>query len=251
MGKDHFVEERRNKIMELLKKHNRIKVSEMALMFGVTDDLIRKDLKILENEGVLKRTYGGAILNTKMSEVEPFNKGIQKVDQNSNVVRKASSYVEDGDTIFIESSTLNQSFVRLLANKKDLTIITNGFHGISTILPFATVISTGGIVHKKDEAYYGNITNENIKQFYYDKCFLSLAGVTRDWVFTAAIEENVPLKRIAMRNSKETILLIPWDKWNHHGIFKVGSIQDVDLIISDTDDDEVIKFLTENGIKFL
>jgi DeoR/GlpR family transcriptional regulator of sugar metabolism len=251
MSKEYFVEERRKKIIDILHKQKRVKVRELSEMFSVSEDLIRKDFNVLEKQNILKRTYGGAILNTKMSELTPFSKRIQALEENIHLSKLAADYVENGDTIFIEASSFTYPILELIKDKEDLTIVTNGFHGLVDLLPAAKVIHTGGFIHKQDEAAYGFITNEAIKQIYYDKCFLSLVGVTKDFMMTAGIEDGVSLKKCAMDNSKEVVVLISWNKWDHHGIYKVCGIDHIDVIISDTNDGDILKYLKENNIKLL
>jgi DeoR/GlpR family transcriptional regulator of sugar metabolism len=246
----YFVEERRKKIIDILTSKKNVKTSELADFFSVTEDLIRKDFSVLEKQDLIKKVYGGAILKTKMSEVTSY-KERSEVD-NFNFAKAAVKLIEDGDTIFIESSSFTAPILQLLGEFNELTIVTNGFlEETYTLNNSSQIIHTGGIVNGKDRSTYGRFALNCVKQFYFDKCFLSLAGVTKSWNITAAIEDSASLKQVAMEQSRESIMIISWDKFHHHGIYHVCPLEQIGTIISDVTEEEVVSKIFSLGIRLV
>ncbi len=121
-----FAEERQSRILKLLKKEHKVLVPQLCELYGVSPATIRNDLNDMESRGLLKRTHGGAILNTKMG----FEQNVeQKLTRNSRekeaIAKIAAEYVEDGDAIAIDTGTTTLAFARCLTEKKNLTVITN------------------------------------------------------------------------------------------------------------------------------
>jgi DeoR/GlpR family transcriptional regulator of sugar metabolism len=246
----YFVEERRKKIIEILTAKKNVKTSELANFFSVTEDLIRKDFSVLEKQNLIKRVYGGAILITKMSEIIPYKQ--RSTEENLNFSKAAVELIEDGDTIFIESSSFTAPILQLLGELNELTIVTNGFLEETNILNNSSqIIHTGGVVHGKDRSTYGRFTLNCVKQFYFDKCFLSLAGVTKSWNITAAIEDSASLKQVAIEQSKESIMIISWDKFHHHGIYHVCPLDQINTVISDVTEEDIVSRIITQGINLV
>ncbi|NSA89988.1 DeoR/GlpR family DNA-binding transcription regulator [Clostridium beijerinckii] len=103
-----FTEERLEQILNILNKHGRVKVKELSEQFNVSEGMIRKDLQRLEKDGALQRTYGGAIINRKISKSISINTRM-KVNLSSKelIAKKAFDLIDDGDVIFLESSSIN------------------------------------------------------------------------------------------------------------------------------------------------
>jgi DeoR/GlpR family transcriptional regulator of sugar metabolism len=246
----YFVEERRMKIMDILTSKKSVKTSELATFFSVTEDLIRKDFNLLEKQELIKRVYGGAILKTKMSEVTPY-KQRSKMD-NIPFAKAAVDLIENGDTIFIEASSFTAPIFQLLGELNELTIVTNGIPGeLNTVHKSSQIIHTGGIVHGTDQSTYGRFALNCVRQFYFDKCFLSLAGVTKNWNITAAIEDSALLKQVVMEQSLKSTMMISWDKFHHHGIYHVCPITQVNTVISDVAEEELVTQITSQGINLV
>ena len=167
------------------------------------------------------------------------------------LARKASELIEDGDTIFIESSSFTDPIFDFLEKYNHLTIVTNSLHANYQSNGTHKMIHTGGVIHSEDRGCYGRIASYCVEQFYFDKCFLSLTGLTPDWKVTAVIDEDVTLKQAALKHSKKSIMLISWDKFHRHGIYFVCSLEEIDTVVSDIDDIEVISNIKSKSINYI
>ena len=112
-----FTEERQNAIEKCLREKGKVRVKELSEMFQVTEDCIRKDLKILENAGRLKRTYGGAILSQEYPlERNVVDRRMYNLDKKKVIAAKAFKLIKNNETIFLDVSTTNIELARLIAS---------------------------------------------------------------------------------------------------------------------------------------
>lgn len=113
-----FTEERQNAIEKCLREKGKVRVKELSEMFQVTEDCIRKDLKILENAGRLKRTYGGAILSQEYPlERNVVDRRMYNLDKKKVIAAKAFKLIKNNETIFLDVSTTNIELASLFRKK--------------------------------------------------------------------------------------------------------------------------------------
>ena len=158
-----FLEERYEKIIELLEKKGRVTVKELSQAFNVTEDCIRKDLRELENRGNLKRVYGGAMIQRNHSDIKPLDerKNIN-IDTKRSAALRAVDLIEEGDIVFLDVSTTNLEMAKIL-NKMDIkvTVVSNMLEIILELRKNPTIrtISIGGEFNKEVGAIVGAAAN--------------------------------------------------------------------------------------------
>ena len=119
-----FIEERHEAILRTLHEHGKVKVRDLSEKFQVTDDCIRKDLKVLENAGCLKRTYGGAILSQDYPlERDVVDRRNVNVEKKAAIAEKALGLIRDNETIFLDISTTNIKLAELLVEKHRRVVV--------------------------------------------------------------------------------------------------------------------------------
>ena len=122
-----FVEERQREILEFLHQNGKVLVKDLSERYQVTPDLIRKDLAKLEKEGLLKRTYGGAIPLIQNSVPQPADDSYENnIEVKQRIAEKAETLIRNGDTVFLDLSSINVEIARQLVRKnRNVTIVTN------------------------------------------------------------------------------------------------------------------------------
>lgn len=137
-----FTEERLSEIEKRLRSRGKVKVKELSEYFQVTEDCIRKDLKILENAGKLKRTYGGAILSQDYPlERDVIDRRNYHLENKKIIARKAFQLIRDGETIFLDISTTNIELARLLAESGKRV------EAVSNMIDIVQILGTGRNIH--------------------------------------------------------------------------------------------------------
>lgn len=233
-----FAEERRKKIVEVLKEEKRVIAKDLVEIFQVSIDTIRRDLSILEGKGLLKRTHGGAILPTKV-RVHPPEKftvrdiGVGDIYYNA-VAKKAASYINENDTIYISAASTGYLMTRYLPRDINFTVITNSII-IADVLKFYDNIDlfiAGGKLNQKGFIVDANAVSF-VKNLRLDIAFLSGSGISADFGLSNATFETATFQRAVAEVSNKTICLAPHPKIGKEGFLKVIDTRGFDIVITD------------------
>ncbi len=231
-----FAEERRNRLLQLLNEKRSLSVPDAALQFDVTEETIRRDLKLLESAGFLQRTHGGAILADD-AKTEPSLEVRQGINMpgKDRIGRCAADMVQDGDTVILDASTSALSLARHLRNKKNLTVITNAEKIVLELSTCAdiTLISTGGILRHQSLSYVGRAAEGMLSGLQADKAFLSCKGFNPLRGFTDSNEPESEIRRQMIRRSQQIVYLCDRTKMDRVGFVTTAALSEVDVLITD------------------
>ena len=167
--------ERQRKILEILANGERASVNVLSKELSVSPVTIRQDLGYLEQEGLLKRVHGGAILGG--SDDITSRLGIN-YEKKILVARKAASLVKDGDTIVIEAGSVNALFAKELLKHSNLTVLTTNLFIAREMrkAKYIQIIVLGGIYQHQSESLVGQVTKSFIGQINFGKAFIGIDG---------------------------------------------------------------------------
>lgn len=228
--------EREQNIINYLKQHKKATVHELSVAFDVHDATIRRDLKNLEQFNHIKRTHGGVVLisNEVVDELDFDDRESSHKVQKEAIGKKAVEFVEDRDTIIIDSGSTTLQFAKHLVDKSDLTIITNDIH-IASILNSSQnkIIVTGGILYKNNYILNGQITNQTLAGLNPAKLFLGTPAVHAERGVTHYSSELSPAKELMVSQAKEVYLLADSSKFDKVSLHNICPISDIDVIITD------------------
>jgi len=233
--------ERRNAILEKLQAERRVVVSELSVLFDVSEETIRRDLEKLETEGLVIKSYGGAVLNENSNLDLPFN-----VRKNRNVLGKqkiaelVSNIIRDGDKIFLDSSSTAVAIAKAIKQKEDITIITNSLEIAIELweTPGCKVISTGGLLVGNAFGFVGSMTDRTIKSYYVDKAVISSKGFDLEAGFTDSDERHANNKKSMLDSAKEKILAVDSSKFGEIAFAKIGDLHNITTIVTDIKPDQ-------------
>lgn len=231
-----FVEERQNEIVRLVQENGRILVKQLSERFDVTEDLIRKDLTVLEKKGLLKKTYGGAV----KVRVNPHDYYVsQRRDKNQkdkqDIAQKAMELIENGDIIFLDISTVNLELARLIVESGlKITVVTNM---VDIIMLFgretsAQIIMIGGTLNHGGDGFVGSISCEMIDKFVFDKAFMGVVGVNLDknLVQTYTPDDGIT-KHTVLHNSRIKYMMLETRKLDMDGSYNYARVDQFDGVI--------------------
>lgn len=176
-----FLEERQAKILELLSENGKVLVKELAEMFNVTEDSIRKDLTALELEGQLKRTYGGAVpIKEKLQITEAQKRRIIDVEAKRKIAAAAVKIISSNDLIFLDASTISIAIAEILEKRESpYKIITNMVDVLVMLArnPKIDIIFAGGQINKSRDGFIDGLNIEFMSKFRPDISFVGVVGV--------------------------------------------------------------------------
>lgn len=245
-------EKRKLFIRDAIKSSGTVIVSELAKELNVSEMTVRRDLSELELEGCLKRTHGGAVLDVSRSYEPPFTlRKTVNLEAKERIGLRAASFVEEGDTIAVDSGTTALEFAKHLQNFRNLTIVTPSIHIASLFLanPGVETILAGGMVRKTEGSLIGEITRRTFENLYFDKFFMSTAGLSPEAGFTEYIIDDAVIKKLIVSHSKTTYSLINSEKFEKTAFSQVCRLSDVDMIITEKEPESRLKrALLESGV---
>jgi len=246
--------ERRQKIMEYLKQDNKVYVNKLSKLFKVTEETIRRDLEKLENEGLLQRSHGGAVLKEPTSEDLSFsNRVAVNYTFKQAIAEKAKLLINDGDTIMVDSSTTALALIQLLTSKKNITIITNS---IKLLNDFADanfkMISSGGDLRAHSFALVGTSACKALARYYVDFAIISCKGIDREKGIMESNELESNVNQQMSQQAKSTILLVDHSKFDKIAFTKTLEFMNIDYIITDQEPDtNWISFFKKQNVKLI
>lgn len=232
------IENRLEKMTELIKFHEKMSVQELCDIFGMSVVTIRNDLMLLENKGLVIRTHGGAISVKDPNETiaVPFDLREQKNFEAKQAISKAAvELINPGEVIFIDGGTTASEMRLYLKDKKDVTIITPSI-AITYWLAVTTdlkIYVLNGLFNRDSYATTGVPALDFMSRWNLSKAFLGAAGFTANEGLSDLEYGFVEQKRIISEKARTNIGLIDSTKW---GIISLGSFvdsKDLDIIITD------------------
>jgi DeoR/GlpR family transcriptional regulator of sugar metabolism len=230
--------ERRNKILEILKKEGRVLVGDLSVMFCVTEETIRRDLEKLEKEGFAKKTYGGAIIVENANVDLPYMvRKESNVEGKEYIAEAISSMIEDGDHIMLDASSTAVYIAKHLKNKKNLTLITNS---IEIMLELSDVtgwkiLSTGGTLREGSLSLVGYQAEKMISTFHVDKTIISCKGVDIEKGITDSNEMDAHIKNLMFESTNMRILAADSSKFDKISFIKIEDLANIDIVITDSE----------------
>jgi DeoR/GlpR family transcriptional regulator of sugar metabolism len=228
-----MLNDRRNKILELLDKADQISVSELAAQLKVSSVTIRNDLNFLESEGLLKRVHGGAVM--KDADDIDNRLGIN-YEKKLRIAKKVAEIVNEGETVLIESGSVNALLARELI-RKDVTIITTNIYIARQFRKEerARIIILGGLYQHESESLIGKITKTCISQVNYDKAFIGIDGYTAKAGFTLRDLLRAEISTYIIKNSPDVFIVTDSSKFGKAELTNICYLSDIHHIATDNE----------------
>jgi DeoR/GlpR family transcriptional regulator of sugar metabolism len=228
--------QRRDKILELLKEDGSAKVIDLARLFKVTEVTIRQDLERLESDGLVLREHGGAFLKNVADQVRTVSLANQEnMGKKELIARKCLEYIESGDTIILDSGSTTTEIARKLKGMKNLTVITNALN-IALLLgaqPGIEVIVTGGEFKPPTLSLTGQKAADFFKGLNVQKLFLAAAGISLKSGLTYPSISDLVVKKAMIDAADTTYLVADSTKIGRNAFASLGALSLIDYIITD------------------
>ncbi|MEO3944420.1 DeoR/GlpR family DNA-binding transcription regulator [Gorillibacterium sp. CAU 1737] len=233
-----FEEERKQATAEYVMQQGRASVPELAQHFQVSESTIRRDLRDLEAQKLLRRTHGGAVALKQLEAVEPtfVEKGDRYQDQKKAIAQAALAMVEPGDSLFLDSGTSTYELAKLLKGfSGTLRVATNSVMAAYELSNEAHIelVLTGGMLRPETMAMVGPFAEKTIGALRFDKLFLGTNGFDADNGLTTPNVIEAATKERMIASARQVILLADHSKYGHVSFARFGSLEDVTTVITD------------------
>ena len=230
-----FAEERKQRILAALHQSVAVRVDELGRALRVSTASIRRDLADLERTGLLKRTHGGAI-SARMAMIEPSlaEKEDQYQAEKAAIARLALSFVQPGDTIFLDSGSTTRQIGLALKHHQGVTIVTNALN-IAWELASSDIelVVTGGQVRRGILSHVGPLAEQAIAALHVDKLFLAANGVELEKGVTTPSLIEAQTKRSMVERATEVILVADHSKFGRVTFSRICGLDRVHHVITD------------------
>lgn len=254
-----LTQERQRLISAWILQSGNARVGELSEKFGVSEMTIWRDLKALEDQGIIERVRGGAL--SKMSRddnktsLEPFFESKQELysEQKRQIARYAAEhFVEDGDIIVLEGGTTVASMVPFIKRER-LTILTNALPILvmgTQYLTGVTLMGCGGILREASRTFVGPQAERFFSEFRAQKLFVSATGLTLEHGLTDPNPLEISVKRAMHKCASRTILLLDSSKFGFQSLAPILSFHEIDTLITDSQAPEaILRSLENEGMK--
>lgn len=225
--------ERQVNILETLSTEKKIEVKQLAALADVSEVTIRKDLEILENQGLLKREHGYAVANGEDNINYRLAFGYP---QKFEIAQKALKYIEPNETVIIESgSTCTLLALEIAKRDQNNTIITNSTFIARYLKDYPTtkVILLAGQYQGKSEAVVGPLIRESIKNFHTDKIFVGADGIHETFGVAGSNYERTEAAKMMRENASNVFVLSQSYKLDQKSNYHLFSLDDIQYLITD------------------
>lgn len=227
--------ERQNQILEIVTQRKAVTVDELCAALYASGATIRRDLQLLENNGLLRRTHGGAVFVDGNARDFPLMlRENENLIPKSIIAKKALPYIHDGQTLFMDASSTVCQLAERLTGFQHLRVVTNGLKTANILADIdgVDVYGTGGRLRENAKSFVGPQAIAFVSRFTADMAFFSCRGVHPETGITDSNEDEASLKLMYMKNAHRTILLCDSSKLGKQNFCKIGEIGDVWKIIT-------------------
>ena len=227
-------EERHNYILNEVRIHHRVMLGDVADSLKVSVDTIRRDVKELDSDRLLKKVHGGAVsLDYNIYNYVGTETYLQQ--NKVEIAKKAVKLLKDGQYILISGGTTNIEVIKQLPHNIKLTIFTPSLPIATQLLqnPSVDVILIGGLMSKESQISVGADTINALNQIKVDYCFLGTGYLSSEDGLTEYDYQVVQVKKAMIRAAKKTIILSVSAKLNSTQRFKTCDVKDVDTLITE------------------
>lgn len=235
-------------ILQLLSS-NCMSVKDITKKLFISEATVRRRLSRLENQNLIIRTHGGAVLNKNQhlyDDIPLYLRTMQLNTEKEKIAQKAAKHINNGDIIFIDSSSTVLYLLPFLSSYKHITVCTNSLKA-AIILSEMEIPCTvfGGDVISNAQSCNSSETFEMIHQIYADLFFFSCDALSSDGILTNYSKSSCQLRRQYIKNSKKSICLIDHSKLDKQSRYILCSLKDIDLCICDIPLPETLKIFKD------
>lgn len=250
-----YRQERQRIIIELLDKRGSVDVSSLAETFNVSEMTIRRDLSRFEKQGLVQKTYGGAVAVASLpltNEMHLYERMKLLADEKRRIANFIAHLIEPNEMIFLGSGTTTTFIAKALAFRTDITVLTNALTVMEELATNAkmTVIGVGGFLRRNEYSFYGHFADAILNDLHVDKVIMGMRGVHPDFGLTSDFPEEMHTDRMILNISKNVIIAADRTKIGYVATSVLAPLTSAKIIVTTKGvDADCVQKIQDNGIR--
>ena len=233
---------RRAEVLQWAQTHRVVQVNELADSMGVSSSTIRRDLRQMEQDGLLRRVHGGAVVEPGEAADEPHLPGTVRwlrPPRRGGSRRRRRAMVQDDSTILISGGTTTETMLALLGARENLTVVTNSLNVATGAgeLGGVDVIVLGGYLRRGERSLLGRLTHRALSELVIDRMFTGAFGLDGTGVTGAHLAEAETDQQM-MAAAPEVVVLADSTKFGRRGAVRLTSVKQISTLITDSGAEE-------------
>jgi len=236
-----FIEERHQSILDFIKTNGRISIGDIQEKYGVSVDSARRDLRLLEERGLLKRTHGGAIPLQQVGLCPPRHRDVLSMevwDNYAAIAKKGAAFIKENDIVYLTSGSVGFIMLKYLPKDIKFTLVLNSV-SLANELKFwdnVTVYIVGGKMRMHSTAsLVDSFATAFVKNMHFDVCLMTGAGIDSEFGISNGTDETAAFQRAVIENSRQRVFLMANQKIGFKAFIKVCDANKIDTLITDWD----------------
>jgi DeoR/GlpR family transcriptional regulator of sugar metabolism len=229
-----LVEERRQRVLDLVTRRGFIALADLAQTLQVSESTLRRDLDHWQQEGVVRRTHGGAMFIGDASTLPALEeRSSSQLEEKRAIARTAAGRIEDGETILLDGGTTTLEVARLLVGRR-LQIVTNSLPiaGLFASSRETDLVILGGYVYPRTGVALGPLTVRMMEDVHVHQLIMSCGGITSKGLFNSNLL-LVETERQMMRCADEVVVVADHTKIGRQALAHLCNLTDIDTLVVD------------------
>jgi DeoR family transcriptional regulator, aga operon transcriptional repressor len=229
-------EERRRAILHLLQRDGRVLVADLAKGFDTSQVTIRKDLEILQAQGMIHRSHGGALPARDGALSDPTLREKEKLHRQEKlrIAEAAASLVKEGQVVILDSGTTTTAIAHALRRFRHLTIVTNAVNIAADLAGSGVeVILTGGSLRTNSFSLVGPIAEDTLRRLNSDLLFLGVDGFDVHYGVSTPNLLEAKVNRVMVEIAKRKVAVCDASKFGRRSLALIATPKDLDQVITD------------------
>ena len=250
-----YAEERQQRILREARERGRVEVASLSRLLDVTSETVRRDLTALERHGLLRRVHGGAIPLDRLG----FEPGIAVRDtvltaEKERIAKAAVDQLPPEGSILLDAGTTTARLADALPTDRELTVVTNSLPiamKLST-RPNLTMLFLGGRVRGRTLAAVDVWATRSLAETFVEVAFIGTNGFSVERGLTTPDSTEAAVKAAMIKSARRAVVLADHTKFGNDNLIRFGSLEDVDMLITDTGLDPLeVPSLNSTGVQVM
>lgn len=234
---------RHQAIIDHVNRHGFVPTEELAKLLDVTPQTIRRDIKVLDEQGQLARFHGGAGPGTSVENMTYTSRQVHNAEAKARIAALCAQHIPDQASLFINIGTTNEAVSRALCDHQGLRVITNNLNvalGMSAGSDNEVFVA-GGLVRNRDGGIVGEAASEFISHFKADFGIIGISGIDSDGALLDFDYREIKVAQAIIANSRTVFLVADHSKFGRNAMVRLGDVSMISALFTDAEPPKALK----------